>query len=72
MSTDRIAYGELVEFVPGPLGVPKLTRPQDHYSIRIAFQDPGAVKVDQPYDPEIFVLKNASNLPEVNLDAKKP
>ena len=50
----------------------ELTRPQDHYSIRIAFQDPGAVKVDQPYDPEIFVLKNTSNLPEVNLDAKKP
>jgi hypothetical protein len=49
----------------------ELTRPQDHYSIRIAFQEPGAVKVDQPYDPEIFVLKNASNLPEVNLDAKK-
>ena len=49
----------------------ELTRPQDHYSIRLAFQDPGAAKVDQPYDPEIFVLKNASNLPEVDLDAKK-
>jgi hypothetical protein len=51
----------------------ELTRPQDHYSIRIAFQDPGAVKVDQQYDPEIFVLKNSSNLQEVDLDAvKKP
>jgi hypothetical protein len=49
----------------------ELTRPQDHYSIRIAFQDPGAVKVDQPYDSEVFVLKNSANLPEVNLDAKK-
>jgi hypothetical protein len=49
----------------------ELTRPQDHYSIRLAFQDPGAVKVDDPYDPEIFVLKNGSNLPEVNLDAMK-
>ena len=49
----------------------ELTRPQDHYSIRLAFQDPGAAKVDQQYDPEIFVLKNASNLPEVDLDAKK-
>ena len=49
----------------------ELTRPQDHYSIRIAFQDPGSVKVDQPYDPEIFVLKNGSNLPEVDLDAVK-
>jgi hypothetical protein len=51
----------------------ELTRPQDHYSIRIAFQDPGAVKVDQEYDPEIFVLKNSSNLQEVDLDTvKKP
>jgi hypothetical protein len=50
----------------------ELTRPQDHYSIRIAFQDPGSVKVNDPYDPEIFVLKNASNLPEVNLDARRP
>ena len=50
----------------------ELTRPQDHYSIRLAFQDPGAVKVDQTYDAEIFVLKNGSNLPEVNLDARKP
>ncbi len=49
----------------------ELTRPQDHYSIRVAFQDPGAVKVDQPYDPEIFVLKNGSNLQEVDLDAVK-
>jgi hypothetical protein len=49
----------------------ELTRPQDHYSIRLAFQDPGAAKVDNQYDPEIFVLKNTSNLPEVDLDAKK-
>ncbi|HEX3558076.1 MAG TPA: hypothetical protein VHU19_02670 [Pyrinomonadaceae bacterium] len=49
----------------------ELTRPQDHYSIRIAFQDPGAVKVDQPYDPDIFVLKNTSGLQEVDLDAKR-
>lgn len=49
----------------------ELTRPQEHYSIRIAFQEPGAVRVDQPYDPEVFVLKNSSNLPEVNLDARR-
>jgi hypothetical protein len=49
----------------------ELTRPQDHYSIRVAFQDPGSVKVDNEIDPEIFVLKNSSNLPEVDLDAKK-
>jgi hypothetical protein len=50
----------------------ELTRPQDHYSIRIAFQDPGAVKVDQPLpDDDSFILKNTSHLPEVDLDAKK-
>src|SRR5205085_966622 len=49
----------------------ELTRPQERYSIRITFQDPGAVKVDQQYDPDIFVLKNGSGLPEVDLDAKK-
>lgn len=49
----------------------ELTRPQDHYSIRVTFQDPGAVKVDQQYDPDIFVLKNTSGLQEVDLDAKK-
>jgi hypothetical protein len=49
----------------------ELTRPQDHYSIRLAFQDPGAVKVDQPLPEDSFVLKNGSGLPEVDLDAKK-
>ncbi|HST51221.1 MAG TPA: hypothetical protein VLJ61_04350 [Pyrinomonadaceae bacterium] len=49
----------------------ELTRPQDHYSIRVSFQDPSTVKVDQQYGHDIFVLKNASNLPEVNLDALK-
>ena len=49
----------------------ELTRPQDHYAIRIAFQDPGSVKVDQPLPDDAFVLKNTSGLPEVDLDAKK-
>ena len=50
----------------------ELTRPQERYAIRLAFQDPTAVRVDAPYDPEVFVLKNSSNLQEVDLDAKKP
>ena len=48
-----------------------LTRPQEHYSIRIGFQDPSEVKLDQSYNADTFVLKNESNLPEVDLDAKK-
>ena len=49
----------------------ELTRPQDHYSIRVAFQEPAAVEVDTPRDAEIFALQNTSNLPEVDLDAMK-
>jgi hypothetical protein len=49
----------------------ELTRPQDHYSLRVVFQDPSAVKVDQPKQDEAFVLKNSQNLPVVDLDAKK-
>jgi hypothetical protein len=50
----------------------ELTRPQERYAIRLAFQEPSAVRVDAPYDPEVFVLKNSSNLQEVDLDAKRP
>jgi hypothetical protein len=50
----------------------ELTRPQEHYSIRITYQTPDAVKVDQPYQPDAFVLENRSNLKVVDLDAKKP
>jgi hypothetical protein len=49
----------------------ELTRPQDHYSLRIVFQDPGAVRVDQPKPEDAFILKNSQNLPVVDLDAKK-
>lgn len=49
----------------------ELTRPQEGYSIRIGFQSPEAVKVDRPYDKEIFVLQNTSSLPEADLDAQK-
>lgn len=49
----------------------ELTRPQDRYSIRVAFQEPTAVEVDVPRDPDIFVLKNSAGLPEVDLDARR-
>jgi hypothetical protein len=49
----------------------ELTRPQERYAIRFTFQDPGAVKIDQQYDPDIFVLKNTSGLQEFDLDARK-
>jgi hypothetical protein len=50
-----------------------LTRPQDHYEISLTYQSPESVVLDKPYDAEVFVLENKTNLPEVDLDApKKP
>jgi hypothetical protein len=49
----------------------EITRPQDRYSIRINYQTPEAVRLDQQFPPEAFVLQNKDNLPVVDLDAKK-
>lgn len=68
-----VVYGEQKPFGQGQL-LPaqlELTRPQERYSIRLSFQDPSSVKVNQSYGPDTFVLKNESRLPEVDLDAKR-
>lgn len=49
----------------------ELTRPQDRYAIRISYQTPEEVKLDQPYDADLFVLENKSGLKEVDLDKKE-
>ena len=49
----------------------ELTRPQDRYSVRITFQSPDEVVLDKQFDPDIFVLQNTSDLPEVDLDKQK-
>lgn len=49
----------------------ELTRPQDRYSLRISYQAPDAVKLDQSYEGDVFDLKNSWSLPEVDLDAQK-
>jgi len=50
-----------------------LTRPQDHYQLSLTYQSPESVVLDREYPPEVFVLENKTNLPEVDLDApKKP
>jgi hypothetical protein len=49
----------------------ELTRPQDRYSLRISYQTPEDVKVDQPYESSAFVLENRSNLTEVDLDKEE-
>lgn len=48
----------------------QLTRPQDRYSIEVAYQAPEAVVVDRQYDPTLFVLQNKWQLPEVDLDVR--
>ena len=49
----------------------ELTRPQDHYSIRISFQTPEEVVIDKQFDPDIFILQNTSDLKEVDLDKQQ-
>lgn len=50
----------------------EITRPQEHYSIRINYQTPESVSLDHPFPPEAFVLQNKDNLPVFDLDARKP
>lgn len=46
----------------------ELTRPQDRYAIRITYQTPAAVVLDNNYEADIFALQNQWQLPEVDLD----
>ncbi len=48
-----------------------LTRPQDHYQLSLSYQAPESVIIDREYPAEAFVLENKSQLPEVDLDARK-
>ena len=51
----------------------QLTRPQDRYSLRISYQSPESVRLDRPYEADIFELTNTWGLEEVDLDnPKKP
>ncbi|HEY9401683.1 MAG TPA: hypothetical protein VIQ24_03235 [Pyrinomonadaceae bacterium] len=63
------SFGETTKYtLPADI---EITRPQDRYSLRISYQVPEAVKVDQPWPADVFALENKSNLPEVDLDARK-
>ncbi|HYN85658.1 MAG TPA: hypothetical protein VER32_10410 [Pyrinomonadaceae bacterium] len=50
----------------------ELTRPQERYSLRIAFQSPDEATIDRAWGNETFVLQNTSNLPEFDLDKRNP
>ncbi|HJR09035.1 MAG TPA: hypothetical protein VJ842_17380 [Pyrinomonadaceae bacterium] len=63
------SFGETTKYtLPADI---EITRPQDRYSLKISYQVPEAVKVDQQWPSDVFVLENKSNLPEVDLDARK-
>lgn len=47
-----------------------LTRPQDQYKLSISYQEPTSVQLNKEYRPEVFVLQNKRQLPEVDLDAQ--
>jgi hypothetical protein len=46
-----------------------ITRPHDHYRLIISYQAPASTDIDRDYRPEVFVLENRWQLPEVDLDA---
>ena len=71
-----VTYGPLTKFgaegnvlLPGKIS---LTRPHDQYKITISYQTPESLTLDHEYPPDAFVLPNKGNLPEVDLDEKKP
>jgi hypothetical protein len=50
----------------------EITRPHDHYKLSITYQAPPTVDIDKEYRPEVFVLDNRWQLPEVDLDTRQP
>lgn len=47
-----------------------VTRPKDKYTMSLTYQSPENVSIGKSYKPDVFVLKNTWNLPEVDLDKK--
>ncbi len=48
----------------------EVTRPKEKYKMSLTYQSPESVSIGRTYDPEVFVLENSWNLPEVDLDKK--
>jgi hypothetical protein len=48
----------------------EITRPQDQYKLSITYQEPSSVALNREYAPEVFILENKWQLPEVDLDAQ--
>ena len=71
-----VTYGPLAKFgAEGNLMLPakiSLTRPHDQYKVSITYQTPDSLTINREYQPDAFILNNKNNLPEVDLDEKKP
>ena len=48
----------------------EVTRPKEKYKMSLTYQSPESVSIGKTYNPEVFVLENSWNLPEVDLDKK--
>ena len=49
----------------------EMTRPHDQYKLGLTYQAPESVGIDKLYEPQVFVLENKWQLPEVDLDSAK-
>lgn len=74
MLVTDVSYGEQKSFgEDGRVRLParvELTRPHDRYKLNLTYQSPESVIIDRQYDPEVFVLQNKWQLPEVDLDTR--
>lgn len=69
-----IVYGAEAQFTENrnyslPLRI-EVTRPKEKYKMSLTYQAPETVSIGRPYKPEVFVLENTKNLPEIDLDKK--
>ncbi len=49
----------------------EVTRPREHYKLRITYQAPEAIVLDKEFKPQAFVLENTLGLREIDLDARQ-
>ncbi|MGI8656699.1 MAG: hypothetical protein ACR2LC_15955 [Pyrinomonadaceae bacterium] len=49
----------------------EVTRPREHYKLRITYQAPEAIILDKEFKPQAFVLENTLGLREIDLDARQ-
>ncbi|HSK70566.1 MAG TPA: hypothetical protein VK892_02640 [Pyrinomonadaceae bacterium] len=69
-----IVYGAEAQFTENrnyslPLRI-EVTRPKEKYKMSLTYQAPETVSIGRTYKPEVFVLENTKNLPEIDLDKK--